>query len=404
MDRGGRPSSYRPRHVNGPLEGRRLWEIGSWGNASDHIGQRWEVLGREALRLRIDAGELGGALVPDAVLITLVDDERVQRGIQGLGLTNPDALLARRDEGRLLLHPIDFKWSIETATYRQISADALRALLDHAESPLRAYVAERLGLPPSAADVEPRDGLFFCPDSRPNRAFLGSSENRRQEYPLAAEDVVLEGVAGRGFFDALPWWPQALFLAELDRVAATLDDVDGAERYYRLGAGLGGALVKLKTPIFATEPAASDVPEEATRLLAERRFRTGEEIIQHLRGSMADRDARVRRLKDLIRCPYGYGEMLSDLAAAGVVVPERSDGPDGRAARERWGAVHRAIAAEHRAAVQTAGMALLRSGQSEVAALDSLARQRGELGDASRRFARATLRRELAQAEAGRPA
>jgi hypothetical protein len=382
--------------VGGSFEGRRLWEIGSWGNASDHIGQRWESLGYSALNDRLRSANADVVVDPGAVLICLVDDEQVQRRIQGLGLTNPDALLAEPAGSIVRLRPVDFKWSVETATYRQISAAALRALLEHFDSPLRSFVAASLGREGDSLEVEAGDGFFFSPDSRPNRAFLDSEQNRRQEYPLEADDVVFETVLGRTFFGGLPWWPQAEFLATLDRATANLDDVDRADRYYRFGSGLGGALVKMRTPIFAVAPAAIDVFAESADLLARRQFRTSEEIIQHLRGLMADRDERVRRLKELTRSPYGYGEMMSDLASVGVAVPDRADGPSAKAVREHWGAVHKLIGAEHRGAIQKAGMALLAEGQSEAGALDILFLRRDEFVEASRRFAQATLRRELA--------
>jgi hypothetical protein len=378
------------------LEGRRLWEIGGWGNASDHIGQRWEDLGRRALADLLGNGGSDGVLgrsPSNQTLLCLVDDESVQSALRSIGLTNPDALLAELAGNSIRLRPVDFKWSIETASYRQISAEALRALVDHADSPLPGFARGVLGA--ADAPIETLDGFFLSPDNRVNRQFVDSAENRRQEYPIDPEEVVFATVDGREFFGVLPWWAQAEFLASLDRMPGSLDTIDGAERYYRLGAGLGGALVKLATCIFAAEPADIDVPAATSALLARNPFRTSQEIITHLRHLMMDRDERVRRLKELGRCPYSFGEMLGDLLAAGAIVTENGD-PATKENRVRWGPVHRGIVDEHRAAVSAAGLDLVRSGHTEHVALNLLFERRGEFAAAARERGRSTLARELA--------
>ena len=68
------------------------------------------------------------------------------------------------------------------------------------------------------------------------------------------------------FFGALPGWDIAQLLAGYDRSTNMLETPDGAERYYRLGAGTLGALMRWHTSIFSAEPAAIDVPAELEAL------------------------------------------------------------------------------------------------------------------------------------------
>jgi len=395
-DRGRAPS--RPIRSDSPLGGRRLWEIGSWGNASDQIGRRWEEIGREALTRRLSQDECLRAGPRPPVLLSLTGDDSVQSGFQAIGLTNPDALLVGQLDGHLSLRPVDFKWSLETAAYRQISGAALSELLAHPGSPLPDLIRQS-----DCADGQSEpvagDGFFFVPDSRPNHEFLESPANRRQEFPIEPKEVVFEKVDGVAFFGSLPWWPQALRLAQLDRMERSLETLEGAERYYRLGAGLGGALLKLNTSIFAAEPPPLDVSAAIDELLQRLRLRSSLEVIGHLRQLMDQRGERLRRLKELARCPYSFREMLGDLAARGVVVPE-GEGAD-RAERERWGQVHRAIASAHREAVDVAGLELVGRGQSEPAALAALERRRPEFADRARAYAHRLIRQELADGGAG---
>ena len=382
----------RPIRPDAPLEGRRLWEVGSWGNASDHIGQHWETLGLLCLQRRL-ASDRQLWIGPDEPrLLSLVGDEALQSRFQSLGLTNPDALLLDRIGGIVVARPVDFKWSLETASYRQISGAALGELLAQVGDPLSAMVAAALG-PVSLDSVETRDGLFFSPDSKPNRQFLESPENRRQEYPLEPKDVVLETVDGAAFFGTLPWWPQAKRLAELDRSTRSLDYLEGAERYYRLGAGVGGAIIKLQTSIFGGDPPDVDVAPEVEQTLQQHHCRTSLELLEHFRRLMEARNERLRRARELARCPYSFREMLADLGRLGVRVS--LDDERSRDARERWGRVHRQIVEAHRATVNAAGRAQTEETGSEAAALAALDRRRSELEQKSRAYGQRAIRQAL---------
>jgi hypothetical protein len=389
----GRPrGGIRPIRPDAPLEGRRLWEIGSWGNASDHIGQHWELVGQTTLRARLkEDRQLWAGPRPPRPLF-LVDKPELQAQFQSFGLTNPDALLLDRDGDATLARPVDFKWSLETASYRQISGDSLAELLAKAGSSLPSSIAEALDLA-SVGSSATRDGLFYSPDSRPNRQFLASPANRQQEYPLEPKDVVFEAVDGAAFFGALSWWPQARRLAELDRATRSLELLDGAERYYRLGAGVGGAILRLHTSIFATEPPELDVASEVEDTLREYRLRSSLELVEYFRKLMESRNERLRRARELARCPYGFREMLGDLARLGVHVSLEDE--NSRVERERWGKLHRQIADAHRAVVNAAGLALAEAG-SEASALAALERRRPEFELKARALGRQMVRQAVA--------
>lgn len=337
--------------------------------------------------------------LPDAdgeqSIVSLVHDGDLQTGLKALGMTNPDAILVERRQTGAVLRPVDFKWSIETASYKQISGSALSDLLWHERSPLTEHVGQALGTPPQPTRTETADGLLVAPDSQPNRRFIGSAANHRQEYPIQSADVVWESVDGRAFFGALPWWWLAELLSSWDRAEATLESLEGAERYYRLGAGLGGALVRTNTPIFAGEPADLDVAALVDEFVSTHPPSTSEAAITHLQPLMAQRQSRAQRLRALWQCPYGFPEMMSDLLRQGIVAPDGDNGS--RAERERWGAVHRRIASAHRDAVNEAGLALLTEGMTEAAALSALDKRRAEFTVRCRAVARRILADETAR-------
>src|SRR5437764_1420513 len=104
-----------------PLVGRLVWHIGDWGRASEHIGGRWEVVAGPLARQRLDAGDQ---------LVVLAADPELMAAVLTSGLAHADALRAWRENGHLALEPLDFKWSLETASARQVSGETLTRLLD----------------------------------------------------------------------------------------------------------------------------------------------------------------------------------------------------------------------------------------------------------------------------------
>ncbi|HEY8476803.1 MAG TPA: hypothetical protein VIN09_08050 [Chloroflexota bacterium] len=361
-----------------PLVGRRLWAVGDWGGASQHIGRRWEEVGATLLeRFLGEARERDGVVYTPRRVLSLASTPVVAEEVQAAGRPHADAvLLGVSETGRVVLEPVDFKWSLETAHGRQVSAEVMASLAAAALPRWRGWLASELaalGVDPDAA-WETVEGFFLAPDSEPNRRVLASAP-RSDDEPLDARLVVLQPVDGRSFFSPLPGWETGLLLAALDRAERLLETLDGSERYYRLGAGVAGALARLRTPVFARRLAAIDVAEEVHRLRRERRLYRSEEIVAHLETLLAARQEREESLRELVRSLYPFSQFRQDLAARGVEWSENLP----RGQRERWGRLHRRIVAGAWDLVLAEGQSLLDQGKSEIEALAELRRRQGVL-------------------------
>src|SRR5438105_5758625 len=148
-----------------PLTGRLVWHIGDWGRASEHIGARWEHV----------AGELArDHLGPQTHLVVLANTPKLMAEVLSSGLPHADALRAWPENGHLALEPLDFKWSLETASARQVSSETLSRLLDADLQSLKSAITQAKSLVGLSADssVEPRDGRFVAPVHPANHAAL----------------------------------------------------------------------------------------------------------------------------------------------------------------------------------------------------------------------------------------
>src|SRR6266542_26169 len=333
-----------------PLVGRLLWHIGDWGRASEHIGGRWE--------------EVAGALARSHVgntnfLVVLAATPALMADVLSSGLPHADALNTWRANGQLALEPLDFKWSLETASARQVSQETLARLLSAELPSLETALPDarrNVGLE-AAAELQPRDGRFVAPEHPANRAAL------RAEPGLPS---LLLPVDPKAFFEPLPGWPAARVLArwegsDLDR----LRSVEPVERYYRLGAGATGGLLRLHTGLFETE----SPPIDAAALLEELRrgghAQTLNALLLYLEHRLAGRKALDERLVQLPRAAYPFGRLRADLARGGVP----------KTILESRGALGRAYAEVTRdmlAAIRTAGQALVADGVAAEAALVQL--------------------------------
>jgi hypothetical protein len=333
-----------------PLTGRLVWHIGDWGRASEHLGAQWESV----------AGALvPGHLEPGDHLIVLAATPALMSEVLGSGLPHADALRTWRDDGHLAIEPLDFKWSLETASARQVSTETLERLLA-AELPLldTALVAARhaLGLGPDA-ELELQDGRFVAPVHPANRAALLAEP----ELPS-----LLLPVEARAFFEPLPGWPAARALARLE--SSDLDRLSGIEaieRYYRLGAGVEGALSRLHTGLFETEPRKVDAPALIGELRQAGIARTLNGLLLYLQNELAKRKALEERLLLLPRAAYPFGRLRTDLQKLGVprtILDSR--GALGRAYSE--------VTREMVSAIRAAGQELMAGGLSAEATLDQL--------------------------------
>jgi hypothetical protein len=214
-----------------------------------------------------------------------------------------------------------------------------------------------LRLEPTAA-LEARDGRFVAPVHPANHAALLAEP----ELP-----TLLLPVEPHAFFEPLPGWAAARALAPLESSnLERLSSIEAIERYYRLGAGVDGALSRLHTGIFDTELQRVDAAALIGELRQPGKARTLNDLLLHLEHELARRKALEERLTLLPRSAYPFGRLRSDLQKLGVP----------RAVLDSRGALGRAYAEVARgmaAAIRSAGQELVASGMSADAALDQLA-------------------------------
>jgi hypothetical protein len=366
----------------------RLQRIGNWGRADEGLGRRWEDVGLLALAsLLNEPRSLGPRHYTPTAILALADSEALRREVHASGLRNPDAsLLGALPAGDGILQPVDFKWSLERAELPQVSAATIERLLD-ADLP---GVQEHLGAVRIAAglpegDLEYVDGFFFAPNHAENRAYLASAANARAEFPLGARDVLLWTVEPSTFFAPLDGWELGRWLAEMDRSGGLLETVEGAERYFRLGAGFAGALVRLQTPLFADEPATVDARGGLSRLRTTRRLYTSVDLAAYLERLMAGREALERELRDLESGLYPFRQFRVDLTARKL--PAAVADGTGPGLRERYRVIRAAI----RARLRQEGRKLVSEGQSEAGALGQLKTQVPQLAKLAHGIAQRVL-------------
>jgi hypothetical protein len=336
-----------------PLTGRLVWHIGDWGRASEHIGARWETVAGSLARERLGAQDY---------LIVLAATPALMSEVLGSGLPHADALRAWREDEQLVLEPLDFKWSLETASARQVSSDTLQRLLSAELPTLETALTDArsaLGVESNQAP-EPRDGRFVAPVHPANHAALLAEP----ELP-----TLLLPVDPHAFFEPLPGWSAARALARLESSdLVRLNSIEAIERYYRLGAGVEGALTRLNTSLFSTEPASVDAAALIGELRQAGKARTLNSLLLYLEHELAKRKLLEERLVLLPRSAYAFGRLRGDLQKLGLprtVLDSR--GALGRAYTE----VTRGMAS----AIRAEGQELVASGVSTEEALDRLAAQ-----------------------------
>jgi hypothetical protein len=355
-----RPIVRRPISPRSPLEGRQLWRIGDWGGASEQIGRRWEELGVasiDALLGHERVGPDGAVYVPIRSLV-LVTDPVLAAQVQAHGKSHADAILFGVQDGRGVLEPVDFKWTLETANPRQVGAEVLGELLTEPPPLLASRVSEILAELPTDGEPAYIDGIFLAPDHTMNRAFLAPAG------PLDPAWAVLCPVDALEFFTPLIGWDVALALARSEGIQ--LRTLEATERYYRLGAGVLGALRRLLSSVFDEKPPEVDGPALLARLRRERRLMTTGDVIAYFDRALIARNDVVEKLRDVERAGYPYGRFREDLKARGAT------GADDRRASRLYGQTMKVLAQEIRAE----GRRLCAAGRSDLEALADLDGQR----------------------------
>jgi hypothetical protein len=451
-----RRSAHSNNYSSEPLRGRKLWRYGDWGNAGEHIGRHWESVATPILREAI--GHARPPIHPDdpaytpRVLISIVADPDLAAEVQLSNLAHADSLMLGFDEGgRVVAEPADFKWSLETAESRQVSATGLARLLNAGLPLLEAAVAAALSalaiaagvpepelelisgsiavparaplevaqpeaeVPAELAEMAPpgedliadleerqyalltRDGVFFSPRNQANERFLHGDWNGRRPDPLQENQVWFQDFDPVAFFSPLPGWDIAGMLAGYDRSMAMLEMPDGAERYYRLGAGTQGALVRWHTSIFSAEAADIDVATELEALRRRQHLWSSTDISLHLDRMMNVRAERENAFQEWLREIYGWNRFRNDLTRLGGHANELET----KAGKRRWGFVFGQIQKAIRTRICTDGMALIDTGQSDMDALEALQTRAAEFAGIATAVARHAITTALQ--ERGRP-
>jgi hypothetical protein len=351
----GRPPARRPISPRSPLEGRQLWRIGDWGGASEQIGRQWERIGARCLEDLIGVerhGPDGTTYLPKRALVLGAEPELAAQ-VQANGKTHADAVLVGEQAGRSILEPVDFKWTLETANPRQVGAEVLGELLTDAPPLLATRLAESLADLPSPEAPIFMDGIFLAPNH---------AENRQQISPEGTLDpvwAVLCPIDATEFFPPLPGWDVALAMARSD--SAFLGTVEASERYYRLGAGVLGALRRLQSTVFDDVLPTVDGPDLLAKLRRDRRLTTTGEVIAYFDRALIARSEVVERLREVERGAYAYGRFREDLTARGVAPAGNND--------RRWSRLYGSIMKELGAELRAEGRRLRDHGVGEIAAL-----------------------------------
>jgi hypothetical protein len=335
------------------LTGRLVWHIGDWGRASEHIGTRWEDVAADLARQHLGPGEH---------LVVLSRPPELMAEVLGTGLPHADALRACKSNGQLWLEPLDFKWSLETASVRQVRAETLARLLEARLPRLDAELAAvraALGVH-EAIEAEPLDGRFLAPEHPANRAALLDDPGL---------PVLVLRVDAQEFFRPLPGWSAARALARLEGLdLGRLTSLESVERYYRLGAGVLGALTRLDTGLYEEMPRSVDAEARIAELRRAGRAPTINALLLDLERQLTGRKALEERLAAVPRAAYPFGRLRADLAR--LRVPPfvlESRGALGRG----YGEVMREVSG----AVSAAGREFVASGIGEEEALSRLEAQ-----------------------------
>jgi hypothetical protein len=381
--------------------------VGSWGNFSAHVGDRWEQLAGQWA-----ASHIGQAVGADTAYMlehveALDENADLHREVERVGVSCPDALFCGRDAmGNVLVQPVDYKVSLDTAGFDQVEAERILDLLTRGgdytvaaigqavtrvggtplppEDGLRAALLERL----EAGGIRPVDGCFLSPDTAFNRVHLRSRENQRRQRPLRPADVLLVACSPDEFLSPLPGWTEAQLLLQADRVRADLPgDLGMAERYARLGCGVVGALQTIHSALFGP-PVALDSAKELTRLLAS--HATSLAVLAVLQERRGQRLELLRRRDRLLHFPFRMPALLEALGPAPAGEPEAL-WPAGLL-RDGITALH----AAHRDRITTVGERMLGQQQDDTLVLEALE------GDwpVFKRAARADLERWAAETRA----
>lgn len=376
-------------------------QVGNWGNHSAFLGARWEeVVARWAAGLVGTTQVFHGARYRVAAAVPLDSQAELRQELSRLGLSCPDlVLVAIPREGAIALLPLDSKVSLDTASLDQVQALRLTELATYGGPLLVTALAD--GLASAGLDVGPLSGaeaglrawlqdgtivaaggLFAAPATGFNRGHIASKGNAKRRRPLTYADVRLVEVSELDYLGALPGWREALALRDLDGVPfGTPVDLSISERYYRVGAGVAGALTTIGTPLFGPAPSI-DTPAELRARLATGRARSSVALVTMIAEELATRRGPLERRKALERYPIAFRDIV---ARAQRFLPAVST------SSETFRALLDRVRQQHRRDVAERARQLLATGMAELDVLTQLERERTAFETAAARRLEETL-------------
>lgn len=378
--------------------------IGAWGEAASLIGRRWEELGLALLSERLPwTVPLGAGRTATITHLVSVDSAPdAGSALNAAGVSAPDLLLlgSLGRSSRPVVQAADFKVSLDTANPEQVSAarltgnlprlasevpDVASAVLDQAPSEDHRATLARMLAGNTGSTLVP-EGVFIAPDSAFNRWLRsllatvrpgtrlphlprGSPATRsRAGFQLMAH---LESVAPATMLGSLEGWTEASQLAALDGRRLAEEQLTLAERYWRLGAGLYGALRTLHRPVFSQLPAGWDAAPALNRLIRSIRPDSASAVLVALARAVERRRPQWAREQEVLRCPVGFRAWLRRAEAVGFDIE----------IGELAGLVrrtHGVLTASHRQRVTEVARQLHDQGKSNQQVLAALAERRDD--------------------------
>ena len=376
---------------------------GDWGIASSLVGRRWEQLGLKLLRERLPWSIPLGAGRTAKITHLISVDSAPESGmaLNAVGLSAPDILLLGYlgNTSRPIIQAGDFKVSLDTANPEQVSASRLSTNLPLLASKLPEIASAVLVQAPSVhrerlcglmagnigSTLVP-EGIFVAPNNafnrwlksllafhRPNaplpRLPRGAPATRsRTGFQLLAH---LEPVSPETMLGSALGWPEAGHLANLDGVSLAGQELTLAERFWRLGAGLHGALRIVHRPVCSQLPAEWDATATFQRLVRTVKPDRASALLIAIADKVEQRQSVWEREKRILHCPTGFRTWLQHAEAAGLDVHLGE-----LATRVRQ--FHGSLTAKHRQRVTDAACRLHHQGYTDGQVLGMLEAQKEE--------------------------
>lgn len=183
----------------------------------------------------------------------------------------------------------------------------------------------------------------------------------KRRRPLTTSDVVLISTTEEEYLGGLPGWDASRILRVLDRNDTQRVDLSIAERYYRLGAGLAGAINTVEQPLFGPQHAIDTIARLKDRIEAAKPH-SSTTLVDSMQRELVARHEPVERRKRLDRYPVPFRDILLRVQKASSVP----------VVAEQLRPVLEPLIARYRSALHDRGTLLLASGRTEGEVLERL--------------------------------